>query len=772
MAVQQGRQGLIESAGGPVQEDKTTYSGAATAETSPGLVVPAEEVVQKGSSRFRPRARLMTTLGNELISSDAVALTELVKNAFDADARHVLIRVAGEVGMDGTIKPDTGSIWVLDDGHGMDRDTINDTWLEPATAHRRHTNRSPQGRRVLGEKGVGRFSVAKLGSRLELVSKGEDSDEVRLTVDWSAFEDEDRYLDEIEIELETAKAGLFDRNGIVESVWRTLGGMHLRGNIGPAVGHGTLLKISGLRSRWNQELMEEIRQSLSRLVNPFDDKKIVSGFRIVLDLPERFGTKGGLIEPPREIREPHYRLAATVDESGNAWGEMDLKDGQHLPFGPVSLLSEEEPFRCGPFTIRLNVWDRDAKSLNVLVGDDSSVRLVRETLDAAAGVSIYRSGFRILPFGEKGDDWLGLDLRRVQSPTRRLSNNQIVGYILIDRDANPDLVDQTNREGLIDGPAFHDLRSATLRLLLRLENERYDIRPRREPRPRGGGLLDRVDLGELRTAVSDAVPGDSPIPEMVADLQRDLDNRMEKIGEVLSRYHRLATLGQLIDRVVHELGQPIPTIRQTAVLGTEAIEGNSRSDAAAPSGLLGKLSRYFEIITDQARVANDVIRRIAPFGGRRRGRPKSWMVEEAIENAVALLQEEIKSVGAEIRLPDTAHRVSVDGTEIQEVLVNLLTNSLHWLKWVKRRSRIISIEVQRSPDRSLALIVEDSGPGVPESDHRRIFDPYFTTKEDGVGLGLTIAGEIVSDYYGGELELLSPGDLGGARFRATLRRRV
>ena len=772
MTVQQGRQVVKQSSDGPVREDVIADSEAAIAEIPHGLAERAEDGARKDRSRLRPRARLMTTLGHELISSDAVALTELVKNAFDADARHVLIRVTGEVDMGGTIKPDTGSIWVLDDGHGMDRDTITNTWLEPATAHRRHTRRSPQGRRVLGEKGVGRFAVAKLGRRLELVSKSQNSDEVCLTVDWSVFEDEDRYLDEIEIELETLKAGLFDRNGDVESVWRTLGGVHLSGTTGPAVGHGTLLKISGLRSRWNQDLMEEIRQSLSRLVNPFDDKRIVSGFRIVLDLPERFGAKSGLIEPPTEIRKPHYRLTATVDEAGNAWGEMNLKDGSHLQFGPEPLRPEEEPLRCGPFTIRLNVWDRDAKSLTVLVGDSSSVKLVRDTLDAAAGVSIYRNGFRILPFGEKGDDWLGLDLRRVQSPTRRLSNNQIVGYILIDRDANSDLIDQTNREGLIDGPAFHDLRAATLRLLLRLENERYDIRPRRELPPKGGGLLDRVDLGELQTAVSGAVPGDSPIPEMVADLQRDLDNRMEKIGEVLSRYHRLATLGQLIDRVVHELGQPIPNIRQTATLGTEAIEGVSLSNAAAPSGLLGKLSRYFEIITDQARVANDVIRRIAPFGGRRRGRPKSWMMEEAIENAVALLQEEIKSVGAEIRLPDTAHRVSVDGTEIQEVLVNLLTNSLHWLKWVKKGSRVISIEVQRNPDRSLALIVEDSGPGVQESDHRRIFEPYFTTKEDGVGLGLTIAGEIVSDYYGGELELFSPGALGGARFRATLRRRV
>lgn len=721
-------------------------------------------------SRLRPRARLMTTLGHELISSDTVALTELVKNAFDADARHVLIRVDGEVEMDGTMEAGT-AVWVLDDGHGMDRDTITDTWLEPATAHRRQTRRSPKGRRVLGEKGVGRFAVAKLGNRLELVSKSEDRDETRLTVDWSAFENEEKYLDEIEIELETGSLGMFDGNGVIEETWRTSAGLHLPGTTEPAVGHGTLVRISDLRSTWNQELVQDIRRSLSRLISPFDESGIVSDFQIVLDLPDRFGSQSGLIEPPMEIRKPHYKLAATVEELGNATGEIHLKDGGHVQLGSLQLRPEGEPLRCGPFRIRLNAWDRDAASLKPLVGDSTSVKLVRDTLSAAAGVSIYRNGFRILPFGERGDDWLGLDLRRVQSPTRRLSNNQVVGYILIDRDANPALVDQTNREGLIDGPAFDDLRATTILLLQRLENERYDIRPRRPPRPSRGGLLDRVDLDDLRQAVSNAVPEDSPITGMVDELQQDLDDRIERIGEVLARYHRLATLGQLIDRVVHELGQPISTIRQNAVLGTERL--NEASEDHGPmSALLGKLSLYFEAISRQARVANDVIRRIAPFGGRRRGRPRSYMIEEAIANAVALLDDDIKSVGAEIRLPKTAHRVSIDGTEIQEVLVNLLANSLHWLRWARKKARIISIDVKRNPDQSLALTVEDSGPGVPENDQHRIFDPYFTTKEDGVGLGLTIAGEIVSDYYGGELALLSPGELGGACFRATLRKRV
>ncbi len=86
--------------------------------------------------------------------------------------------------------------------------------------------------------------------------------------------------------------------------------------------------------------------------------------------------------------------------------------------------------------------------------------------------SIYRDGLRVLPYGEPPDGWLRLDLRRVQSPTRRLSNSWIGGYLLIGRDTNPELVDRTNREGIVDGPALEDLRNAVRQLLVMLETER------------------------------------------------------------------------------------------------------------------------------------------------------------------------------------------------------------------------------------------------------------------------------------------------------------
>ena len=106
---------------------------------------------ENAKAYLRPRARLMSTLGEELISNERVALTELVKNAYDADASLVVIR------FNAPLVAGSGSIEVWDDGHGMSPETVRGTWLEIATPHR---HRSPQseglGRRVLGAKGIGR----------------------------------------------------------------------------------------------------------------------------------------------------------------------------------------------------------------------------------------------------------------------------------------------------------------------------------------------------------------------------------------------------------------------------------------------------------------------------------------------------------------------------------------------------------------------------------------------------------------------------------------
>jgi signal transduction histidine kinase len=719
-------------------------------------------------ARIRPRARIMRTLGDELISSEVVAVTELVKNAYDADATHVIVRLrepleAGEGGID-----------VIDNGHGMSLDTVEHAWLEPATPYRRDARRSERlGRRVLGEKGIGRFAVSKLANELELITRrGGDPLETRVLFDWSVFDDPDAYLDEIAVVLEQGAPTEIRPGGAIQALWPA--GL----TDDQTMGHGTLLRMSALRMPWDQKRVETLRASLSRLVSPFlFEESLAHGgdtFVIDLDVP-MFPGLAGPVEPPETIRNPVYRIQATVNPDATydativakAPGDAGLrtvhKQGRIDGFG-------DRPPACGGFSVQLRAWDRDRVSIADLArATDTTPTQARRDLNEAAGVSLYRDGFRVLPYGDQGNDWLRLDARRVNSPTFRLSNNQIVGYVLISRDDNPELLDQTNREGLIANQAFEDLRHEIRGILTLLETERYDLRPREQkPAPsRPGGVFAGFDLAAVQAYAAERHPGDTELSGLLDQAQEELDAEVAQAQETVARYRRLATLGELVDKVLHDGRAPLAKMGDDARLGIRDLD----RDEDGCEELLGRSRKRFERISKQHDVLAGVLRRIEPLGGRKRGRPAQEELETIVSDSVAVLESDVKAAGIKVELPTSHTLVTVDPGELQQVFVNLLRNSIYWLKEVPRDERRIRVEVTRLDD-GVELVFSDSGPGVPEELHDRIFDAYFTTATNGVGLGLSIAGEIVKDYYGGDLGLREPGPLRGANFVVTLRHRV
>lgn len=733
-----------------------------------------------GRQALRPRARLMLMLGLELISSEAVAVSELVKNSYDADASTVVVSFT-----DSTLER-PASLTILDDGSGMSPDTVERVWLEPATPSRRRRKVSPAGRRSLGEKGIGRFATAKLAERLELITyTGSALDgETRLKVDWDDFTDEDAYLDEIDIPWRTGPATFFGQHKTAARIWRSLlANYNARSGtdgLSPDVTHGTALVMEGLRGEWDEVLVGDIARTLARLISPAADEALEQSerdYRILLDLPPRLAGFSGWVGPSEELGRPHYRLRATVDKAGRATIQMRIRgEGESRPTVETrfSGVGGRTP-KCGPFSFSLRVWDRDRDALTENAPNTSFVEM-RQLLDQSAGVSVYRDGFRVLPYGEYGDDWLGLDRRRINVPTRRLSNNQVIGALNITADGNPDLIDQTNREGLVEGPALEDLRHLVKEIIVQLETVRYAVRHQgpRQPRTRSVDLFQPFRLTELREAAT--TRDDSELIAMVTDAEERLEERNSELREVVARYQRLATLGQLVDQMIHEVAQPMVGARQAAIAGLEIIEDCKTDASGRPVNFeefIREIKEQFRIIRDQARVVADVLRRLAPFGGRRRGRPRTITVEDAMKDVCLILRQDIKTRGVDVSIPDTKTNVTVDGTELQEILLNLLTNSLYWVTRVPRgQQRRVKFEIERESDNALSIYVSDTGPGVPEEDRPRIFEPYFSTREGGVGLGLSLAGQIVEDYYGGSLELISPGSLGGATFRATLKRRV
>lgn len=733
-----------------------------------------------GSGALRPKARLLRTLGSDLISSDKVALIELVKNSYDADANVVVIRFLGP------LAEGDGRIEVWDDGHGMDVTTLQRSWLDIATDTKRRRPRSDGGRRVLGEKGIGRLAAARVGHEMMLVTRMRNAEEVKLLIDWTDFDREDAYLDQIEVAWEVGTPDIFSDAGAANETLSAAESETWHH------GRGTVVQIDKLSRTWDREDLLELRTALTRLIRPrprtgstrasADDAE--PDFQVILELvsvDEGLEDLAGPIEPSAELRTPHYSLTGSVDAHGSATLHYTQQDPPlEEDIGIKQLWTDEKRSpQAGPFDFEISVWDRDKKAIQRTLqgtGAESAapsakdLKGFRDTLSEVAGVSIYRDGFRVLPFGESGDDWLGLDLRRVQTPTRRVSNNQIIGHVFIGADTNEGLKDQSNREGILAGTAYSDLQTLVKAALNELETRRYTARhPKKDPGESKGGLFERFDLGEIRTALAQNYPGDKRLIGLIDEKNRDIQEGVIEVQNVLSRYSRLATLGALIDRVLHDGRTVVARLKNIARFGARDLNKKSLTDSE-------KISLALEAMSDtttQAELLSSLFKQIEPFGGRKRGRPKEISTSDVIDKAISILQQEADDRGVELAREGDAVAVKLDEAELLTVLINLIQNAIYWTstqpKGVERK---VTTTVRLNGDSSLTLVVSDSGPGVAESVRHHIFDPYFSSKPEGVGLGLSIAGNLVEDIYEGELILVDEGPLDGATFEATFRKRV
>lgn len=648
---------------------------------------------------FQPRARLLRLIGGELVSDEIVAVMELVKNAHDADATRV------DVTFKDVTEAGTGEIIITDNGHGMDIATLLGCWMQPGGSTKLgDTNRvSRGGRRLLGEKGIGRFAADKLGTTLELVTRARGAEEeLRAVIDWAAFENEHRMLSEVTARWERRTPELIDS-------------------------HGTSLRISGLRTAWSERLFRKLCTRLGRLRSPF---MVADSFRIVLHSDE-FPDYSGEIQADYLPKAP-YQLEAQFD--GHQEIRVTLSGGETTDM----MWNGEGALTCGPVRVRLFAFDLETPAI-ARIGPN---RDVRAWLKEWSGVSIYRDGFRVWPYGEPHDDWLRLDQRRVNNPTVCLSNNQIIGFVEIGRQTNPGLIDQTNREGIILNRAFEDLRRLVHFVLHQLEQGRMTRRHPIERRPDSARAPAQASIAEKLGEIVGRLPsvGNREAKSLVRDFEKHVERENQTYRTFLSGYSELAAVGQTVPGILAAVN-PLLADVQREVQHLRKLLGTQKSPGVASS--LRKIESGCAAIHKRLGV-------LAPMQGNHSVRRRAIDVVETLnelrEHFTPMLEE--RKVKLEIDAPrGLLARAEIRPENLYRVLHALITNALDWLQGRKSPEVIITVSTGES---ECFITVSDNGPGIPEKIRSKIFEPMFTGREGARGMGLTIAQNIVR-AAGGEI---------------------
>ncbi len=397
---------------------------------------------------FRTNVLLKSIIGKDLITDDNIAVLELVKNSFDANSKKVEILFLNTQKNedDSLTKLPTNlssKIVIKDSGIGMSESDITDKWLNIAYSEKKQ-KKIEYGRLLAGNKGVGRFSCDRLGEFLDIYTRKKGGKILHLFIDWKKFEIENKKdLDIQKIILET--------EFIPENQFKKLSGHDNFEN-------GTLIEISKLREAWPSEKIINLKRQLEKLINPNQAFK-KNSFDIEIIAPEYKSADRGKEEYERingsvknKIFEKlNFRtssIESLIDEDGKTISTTLQDRGKE-----IFKLKEKNSFPLLK-NIKISIYYLNTYA-KIYFTKQTGIRSVN-----FGSVSLFINGFRIPPYGDEGDDWLGLELRKGQGYNRYLGTREIVGRIEVnDRSEQFKII--SSRAGVVNNPAFEQLTSTS-----------------------------------------------------------------------------------------------------------------------------------------------------------------------------------------------------------------------------------------------------------------------------------------------------------------------
>ena len=256
---------------------------------------------------------------------------------------------------------------------------------------------------------------------------------------------------------------------------------------------------------------------------------------------------------------------------------------------------------------------------------------------------------------------------------------------------------------------------------------------------------------------------------MSAVLDLSAQRRVEELSrqqqERLQATARLATIGEMASLLSHELNQPLAAIASYA-------SGSLNLMEEPDDGTLPLLRQGLQRIAEQAERAGRVIKSVHDFVRRREQQRESLGVDLLLEAVLPLVRLQARKSGTlvDVELPQPAPRVLCDRTMVEQVLLNLARNAIQAMEQDSDPDeRVLSIRVRQAHERWVTFYVTDAGPGISRETGARLFTPFFTTRREGMGLGLSLCRTVV-EQHGGAMDFDSPppGARRGTEFRFTL----
>ncbi len=665
-----------------------------------------------GILHFEPSARLQQFLGRELIADPNLAISEFIKNSYDAGATEVYVDFAVA-----DRRPIDQTITVSDDGTGMNLDEFRINWMHPGFSYKASavpteghnpsadTARGRRDARIpIGEKGIGRLAAGRLGERLHVFTRRRKHDPwLHVFFDWNVFRDMHTPLNKVPVEYDFDTPPDETRFDV-----------------------GTIIRIEALTLNWagrvpgrkssgrSDSRVGRLRQDLEILILPLEP--LSEHFRVLLasDLSDHSPFLGEVTPADMQLMEYRYTfsleptrdgvrvkrsiarssaVAERVNKPSVTSDTVRIPDGSQPTADPTS---HPGSLRCGAFhgTMYYAPWSGSARRL--------------QDLHIQTGVFVYRDGVRVEPYGGPDDDWLGAQGRKAsRQGYAAIQPKQLYGFVAISKRTNPELIDMSNRQGLLEDEAFEDFITHA-----------------------------RAEFRNFETVVFDewVEPG----------WAEDID-RAQKLAD-----RTQSSTAVIVRDLVHSLRQPV------AGLGAEL--GNLRFVVANFPIPRDTRTRIEQVLERAAAHVGDIDSVVTEFlEVRPEGDLEPVGIHDVVAEAVAAVQNLAVTSDVEIEVDVDERTVIVPPGHLRRALAELIRNGVQAPRPQGESRRWVRV-TSGSENGAALIAVTDNGLGVSDEIASRLFnEPVSTTGRQGAGL--TTARDLMA-IFRGQIKLLNPGEPG------------